>query len=115
MIFYLKIEIVTTRIVHSRTLKTICRQLLSAMNALKQYSNITPSRNLILETGASALLFHLYCSIVLHTVLHRTENQACAIIPHKQRGHKICSFCSCHVLCTFSFKFELAPDSSRLC
>ena len=34
-IFFLEIEIFTTKIVNSKGLKKICRQLLSTMNALK--------------------------------------------------------------------------------
>ena len=34
-IFFLEIEIVTTKIVDSKSLKKICRQLLSTMNVLK--------------------------------------------------------------------------------
>ena len=34
-IFFLEIEIVTTKIVNSKGLKKICRQLLSTMNILK--------------------------------------------------------------------------------
>ena len=34
-IFFLESEIVTTRIVNSKSLKNICRQLLSTMNVLK--------------------------------------------------------------------------------
>ena len=33
--FYLEIEIFTTKIVNSKSLKKICRQLLSTMNVLK--------------------------------------------------------------------------------
>ena len=33
--FFLEIEIVTTKIVNSKSLKKICRQLLSTMNVLK--------------------------------------------------------------------------------
>ena len=43
-IFFLEIEIVTTKIVNSKSLKKICRQLLSTMNAL----------NPILPRGGSA-------------------------------------------------------------
>ena len=38
-IFFLDIEIVTTKIVSSKSLKKICRQLLSTMNVLKAYQN----------------------------------------------------------------------------
>ena len=34
-IFFFEIEIVTTKIVNSKSLKKICRQLLSTMNVLK--------------------------------------------------------------------------------
>ena len=34
-IFFFEIEIVTTKLVNSRSLKKICRQLLSTMNVLK--------------------------------------------------------------------------------
>ena len=34
--FFLEIEILTTKIVNSKSLKKICRQLLSTMNVLKQ-------------------------------------------------------------------------------
>ena len=40
-IFFLEIEIVTTKIVNSKSLKTICRQLLSTMNVLKDISHNT--------------------------------------------------------------------------
>ena len=35
VLFFLEIEIVTTKIVNSKSLKKICRQLLSTMNVLK--------------------------------------------------------------------------------
>ena len=35
-IFFLEIEIVTTKIVNSKSLKKMCRQLLSTMNVLKR-------------------------------------------------------------------------------
>ena len=37
--FFLEIEIVTTKIVNSKSLKKICRQLLLTMNVLKLISN----------------------------------------------------------------------------
>ena len=36
ILFFLEIEIFTTKIVNSKGLKKICRQLLSTMNVLKQ-------------------------------------------------------------------------------
>ena len=36
ILFYLEIEIFTTKIVNSKSLKKICRQLLSTMNVLKR-------------------------------------------------------------------------------
>ena len=36
VLFFLEIEIFTTKIVNSKSLKKICRQLLSAMNVLKK-------------------------------------------------------------------------------
>ena len=38
-IFFLEIEIVTTKLVNSKSLKKICRQLLSSMNVLKSIEN----------------------------------------------------------------------------
>ena len=35
--FFLEIEIVTTKIVNSKSLKKICRQLLSTVNVLKPF------------------------------------------------------------------------------
>ena len=40
-IFFLEIEIFTTKIVNSKSLKKICRQLLSTMNYLKLMQNET--------------------------------------------------------------------------
>ena len=38
--FFLEIEIVTTKIVNSKSLKKICRQVLSTMNVLKKVFQI---------------------------------------------------------------------------
>ena len=44
-IFFLEIEMVTTKIVNSKSLKKICRQLLSTMNLLKAYKNEKSNKN----------------------------------------------------------------------
>ena len=42
--FFLEIEIVTTKIINSKSLEKICRQLLSTMNVLKKEGNQDLSR-----------------------------------------------------------------------
>ena len=44
--FFLEIEIVTTKIVNSKSLQKICRHLLSTMNVLKLHTNFIDRQHL---------------------------------------------------------------------
>ena len=58
--FFLEIEIVTTKIVNSKSLKKICRQLLSATNTLKQGAK-TDGKNGLVPFGPFDFQAHSFC------------------------------------------------------
>ena len=57
--FFLEVEIVTTKIVNSKSLKKICRQLLSTMNVLKGTYNIFSLVTVMIKPEVHSLFFSL--------------------------------------------------------